>query len=249
MKSKSLQSISKLEWPLRVTILSVIVSLLLTFVLMQFLMGHHKAVAYIIAFIVPSTIAFPITYYIQRQRIELAIMHEELKQAHSELEHIAQFDDLTQIYNRATFYRLSNDSVARHEDAALLMVDVDHFKCINDQYGHKAGDEALMLIVGAIKSAIRDSDFVGRMGGEEFCIYCPKATREQAPSIAERVREAVMAVRFEPRLGVLHPLTVSIGGALADPVKDLDNLIQTADRYMYEAKETGRNKVIFSTLQ
>lgn len=244
-----MKTVSKLKWPLGVTLWSIFISLVVTYLLMSVLLGRNNVIGYVIAFIVPATIAFPITYYIQRQRIQLDIMHEELKQAHRELEHIAQFDDLTQIYNRATFYRLSNASAVRGEEAALLMVDVDHFKRINDQYGHKAGDEALRLIVEAIKSAVREGDFVGRMGGEEFCIYCPQASRQQAPEIAERIRKAVMDLHFEPHEGVTHPLTVSIGGVLADPVGNLDKLIQTADRYMYEAKQTGRNKVAFATLQ
>lgn len=233
------------------TAVSVLVSLFVTFVMMNTLMERPSPIGYLIAVTVPLFIAFPITYYIQGKRIELADMHSELRQAHETLKHISQFDDLTQTYNRATFYKLSRNSDKVADFKALLMVDVDHFKQINDRYGHKAGDEALVLIVNAIKSVLRERDVVGRMGGEEFCIYCPDANAEQSLMVAERVRKVVSALQFEPTLDVIHPLSVSIGAVSVDADFDMaefDQLVQAADRYMYKAKDSGRDRVIGGSL-
>ncbi|MCV6601661.1 MAG: GGDEF domain-containing protein [Cohaesibacter sp.] len=221
--------------------------MIVTSLLMQLLMGRQMWEAYVISSLVPLLVAFPITFYVQTQKARLAQMHKDLQKAHAELKHLSQYDDLTQTYNRSTFYELSRDGAKTGRDAAILMIDVDHFKQINDSYGHSVGDDALRLIVGAIRSAIRESDVIGRIGGEEFCLYCPQTTSEQAHHIAERVRKAVEALRFEPLEDIVHPLTVSIGGSLVDPELDLDKLIQSADHSMYQAKESGRNRVIFGS--
>ncbi|HAT85990.1 MAG TPA: hypothetical protein DCS30_08630, partial [Rhizobiales bacterium] len=114
-----------------------------------------------------------------------------------------------------------------------------------------AGDEALVLIVNAMKSVLRKRDIVGRMGGEEFCIYCPGIAREQSLRVAERIREAVAAVDFEPSPEVVHRLSVSIGVVSVDAKFDMegfDQLVQAADHYMYQAKENGRDRVMGGSL-
>ncbi|SNZ21043.1 diguanylate cyclase (GGDEF) domain-containing protein [Cohaesibacter gelatinilyticus] len=242
---------SRIKTPFFVTALSVVVSLLVTSVMMNTLMDRPDRVGYLIAFIVPLFIAFPVSYYIQGKRLEFADMHDELHLAHETLKHISQFDDLTQTYNRATFYQLVRKSEEASASKALLMVDVDHFKQINDCHGHKAGDEALVLIVNAMKSVLRKRDIVGRMGGEEFCIYCPGIAREQSLRVAERIREAVAAVDFEPSPEIVHRLSVSIGVVSVDAKFDMDGfdqLVQAADHYMYQAKENGRDRVMGGSL-
>ena len=177
-------------------------------------------------------------------------MHEELQQAHRDLTYASQFDELTRIYNRSTFYRYSQDRFEEEPTLAMLLIDADNFKSINDQYGHQSGDDALSLIADAIKGAIRTTDFVGRLGGEEFCVCCPNVSPEQAQRIAERVRKAVSQIVFEPAPGVFHMLTVSIGVAQSLPDTSLadtslDALLKRADQRMYRAKHGGRNLVVF----
>jgi len=123
--------------------------------------------------------------------------------------------------------------------AALL--DLDHFKRINDAYGHSRGDEVLAAVAATLRSSIRESDFVGRYGGEEFLILLPDTGKEQAHIVAEKVRAAVAATTLSK---IEQPVTASLGVAtVPDDAGDADSLIRAADRALYAAKGNGRNRV------
>jgi diguanylate cyclase (GGDEF)-like protein len=131
----------------------------------------------------------------------------------------------------------------------MLVIDVDHFKTINDRFGHDRGDEALKLIAGVIAANVRDTDLVGRLGGEEFCVFLPEQSREAVSMVAERIRVAISDAVFAVG-GEHHPLSVSVGGAIFDGGSaHFKALYQGADERLYHAKRTGRNRVELSTLQ
>ena len=124
---------------------------------------------------------------------------------------------------------------------AILSVDLDHFKSINDSYGHAAGDEALKAFVEMVRKLCRTTDIIGRFGGEEFVIFCPEADIERAEMIAERVRKSME----EKVIHYQHhefKVTVSIGvTSVTDADTDIDKILERADSLLYDAKHKGRN--------
>ena len=125
------------------------------------------------------------------------------------------------------------------------MLDIDRFKSINDRFGHRAGDNAIVAFAGALRETLRDSDVLGRLGGEEFAVVLPNADEQAAQETAERVRAAVQNLQVPVGDEMSFGFTVSIGFAAlgARPVS-LDNLIAEADKALYQAKATGRNRVV-----
>ncbi|MFQ3623284.1 MAG: PleD family two-component system response regulator [Acetobacteraceae bacterium] len=133
---------------------------------------------------------------------------------------------------------------------AAMMLDLDHFKSINDRYGHGAGDAALRAVAGCLRTHVRLFDTVARYGGEEFVVIMPGATLDDASVAAERLRREIAALRFEPAAGAEHGLTVSIGVAALsgeDAIEEdlaANDLLTQADKALYEAKRQGRNRVV-----
>ena len=128
----------------------------------------------------------------------------------------------------------------------MLMVDIDHFKLINDRHGHPVGDEALKHVVRRLRSALRRVDLIGRLGGEEFAIMLPAITTAAALKVAERLRAAVAT---EPLVQetVRIPMTISVGLAMARSTDGtIEQIIARADAQLYKAKDSGRNRVCHS---
>lgn len=130
----------------------------------------------------------------------------------------------------------------------MLIIDADNFKSVNDHFGHDRGDEALIAIAKAIKDMLREPDLVGRLGGEEFGVFLPGASREQAELVAERIRQNVTAARFTPN-GHTHPLSVSVGGAVFEKELPFAELFRLADQQLYAAKQSGRNRVAIAPIR
>ena len=162
---------------------------------------------------------------------------------------LASIDELTGSYNRRHFLEVGKKEIARAKRSghalSLIIIDLDHFKSINDLWGHEAGDRALQEACSRIKNGLRAADTFGRHGGEEFVVLLPETPPSQAQQVAERLRASVAAtpVRVEP--GAAVPLTASLGTAGVDRVGEetLEDLIRAADRAMYQAKAAGRNCV------
>ncbi|MGI2325197.1 MULTISPECIES: GGDEF domain-containing protein [unclassified Methylococcus] len=172
------------------------------------------------------------------------IVAEELN---AELHQLASFDSLTRIYNRRVFENLATDELLRARTkrvpVSLLMIDIDHFKQVNDRHGHAAGDAALVRVAETMEESLRHRDLLCRYGGEEFGVLLPATGRAQAQRIAERLRLATMHAGFLYG-GEAIPLTVSIGVACIEgPPYDLSLLKHDADRALYVAKQAGRNRV------
>jgi diguanylate cyclase (GGDEF)-like protein len=165
-----------------------------------------------------------------------------------DLARLATLDPLTGIFNRRTMAELAHKAVAasrRHGRAlSLLVLDIDHFKRINDQFGHEAGDLALRRVVELVKGELRESDLFARIGGEEFAVVLPEADEKAATAMAERVRLRLFNAGFAIS-GWPVELQVSIGvGTLGPKVSDLETLFRQTDRAMYAAKRAGRNRVV-----
>jgi diguanylate cyclase (GGDEF)-like protein len=155
-------------------------------------------------------------------------------------------DGLTSTFNRRYFLdRLHGElrfAVRHVKPVALLFVDIDHFKKINDTYGHQAGDQVLSGVARIMMTTIRAEDVLARYGGEEFAIICREIELEGAESLAKRLVAAVSETPFEVG-GQRIPVTISVGAAVDHGRSDAQSLIANADTAMYEAKRTGRNRV------
>ncbi|HEV8077117.1 MAG TPA: GGDEF domain-containing protein, partial [Marinobacter sp.] len=171
---------------------------------------------------------------------------------HDDLQRFSYEDALTGLHNRRFF-----DQLIKHElgvcgrnqrPLTLLIVDVDHFKRFNDDYGHEAGDLVLQRIASELAPAFRESDVVCRYGGEEFVIIMAGASSAQAKAKAEGLRERIHHLRLEHEGGVLRPLTISVGMATwPESTLQPEKLMGLADKALYRAKQTGRNRVEVSS--
>jgi diguanylate cyclase len=171
----------------------------------------------------------------------------ELNLAKAQVERLAQTDELTGLNNRRAFRAQVEEFLARtrryQEPLSLVMLDVDHFKRINDTHSHAAGDAALRAVADVLKKSVRAIDVPGRWGGEEFALALPQTGLEEALKLAERVRLTLEAERVKTSSVVLA-LTASFGVASADSSSTVESLVAGADAAMYRAKEQGRNRVV-----
>ena len=160
---------------------------------------------------------------------------------------MALTDPLTGFYNQRYLTRHLHSLLAAGQPngLAVLMLDIDHFKQVNDRWGHQVGDAALTLIAQTLRSRVRVFDSIARYGGEEFVVVMPGTGELDALSAAERLRGAVEELRFVPEAGLSHHLTVSVGVACCAPASATtpERLIQAADNALYVAKRAGRNRV------
>lgn len=174
------------------------------------------------------------------------IVVRPLKSYFETLKNLAHYDQLTGCLNRHAAVSLLREEVekfsARRVPLAVLMADIDHFKGINDTFGHPAGDEVLRGFARLSREILRRSDVICRWGGEEFLILLRGTVLAEATRIAERLRERLEETAF-PFLATERSVTVSIGGCGLPPFMDPDRLISQADDLLYRAKKEGRNRV------
>lgn len=168
---------------------------------------------------------------------------QELSQAMEQIEKLARTDPLTGLANRRHFDELFERERGRasrlHNPICAITVDLDHFKRVNDSYGHNAGDQVLKAVADCFRRHLRPYDVVARFGGEEFVILVPGATIEQAVQIAERLRLAIRAIV----LPELPPVSASFGVAAFAPGEPSEALLERADAALYRAKHGGRDRV------
>ena len=192
------------------------------------------------------------TAWISVLRKQVASRTDELREANEQLCRLAGEDGLTRAVNRRRFDELLNSEITHARRCAapvsLLMIDIDHFKALNDRCGHQFGDRCLIKVVEAIRdSARRNTDTVARYGGEEFAVILPNVDDEAAITLAEIIRVAVERIRFDKGNGAgIERVTVSVGVATLWPgsTRSAEDFISIADRALYCAKQAGRNRVV-----
>ncbi len=187
---------------------------------------------------------------IQGVEVNLAWIYDYTERRNMEeaLRDMASKDPLTGIYNRRSFMELGRQQLARsqrfREPMSVVVLDVDHFKKINDSYGHATGDDALRMVAGACASILREYDILGRLGGEEFVVVLPGATPDESRVVAERLRRHIARMPVPGPEGRFH-MTASMGIAGVESAGDtLEKAIHRADLALYRAKREGRNRVI-----
>lgn len=216
--------------------MSVVLSVILTNVIMEVFSAGINVQGLSVAILMPITLGTPMTFV-------LMLKYEQLRHANAQLERLATTDWLTACLTRGAFTRAVTRHLEQASDrGALLIVDADDFKVVNDSFGHQNGDEALRLIAAAIRGSARASDHVGRLGGEEFGIFLGATDPETADQVAEQIRGAISAIQFLPN-NKPCPLSVSIGGATYAARAEFGDLYRLADLHLYHAKNSGRDRV------
>jgi diguanylate cyclase (GGDEF)-like protein len=186
-----------------------------------------------------------------QQRIEAAT--QEVREAKAKAEQEARLDPLTGLYNRRAFMELASGELLRarryNSHLSIAMIDLDHFKKINDNWGHAIGDRVLVAFAGILKNSMREVDVIARLGGEEFVLLMTETTVEEATRVAERIRGDVVAGSLQLADAQLH-WTASFGvTALHDDDYSVTAALLRADKALYKAKEGGRNRVEYEMKQ
>lgn len=201
---------------------------------------RENALWLVAAMLVSTLVLLSLTYVLVRR------LSGSLERAEESLVHMATTDELTGLSNRRQTFSLLATEVerSRRDDSplAVIMLDIDHFKRINDRLGHAAGDKALAEVASRVTAALRPYDLFGRLGGEEFLIVAPGASTDDAAALADRVRAAVATGPLIEDAGVV---TLSAGIAAVDPAEPnaIDRSLARADRALYRAKESGRDRI------
>lgn len=211
----------------------------------------------IIAYVGPA-LALLASVIVWNQFVRAVVLRRQLSRSNTalvaqqhELAFLADHDTLTGLYNRREFMRLANMELARVTrapcDTQLIMVDLDFFKKINDQYGHPVGDAVLKQVAALLRGGIRTTDTVARLGGEEFIVLLPDTSREGALGVAEKLRQLLRAAPLVIE-DLRVPVTASFGvsGLLREQRGKVDSIYAAADRALYVAKQLGRDRVEYA---
>lgn len=191
----------------------------------------------------PQNLVYVLSYPFLMLLTAISLVLMATDRVRAEFEHLASHDSLTNALSRRNLTFVCQQELercARHgRQMSVLLIDIDHFKAINDSLGHQAGDQVLVQFVGAVSTLLRRNDVIGRLGGEEFVVVLPETSIDVARVVAERIRATVAAMAGPQRF------TVSIGVTTNAVGKDtVDSLMARADRAMYQAKQRGRDQVV-----
>lgn len=180
-------------------------------------------------------------------------LEHSLKTARDKMHELAMHDELTGLSNRRAFYEYAQSmldhAVREATPLSMLMIDVDHFKSVNDQYGHLIGDQVLKAVAHTIESQLRSYDCAGRWGGEEFIVALPTTGVSDAAKIAERLRRAVASMKFSHLQNQINTdslrveISVGVAGIINCERISLDSLVKLADKMLYQSKRDGRNRI------
>ena len=226
-----------------VTLISVIASqcVLYLFFLLFGDAAFGKSNAFYIGAIVPVLVALPVSYLMSQMAVQLSSVHTQLRR-------LADTDELTGLTNRRSFFTQAADVLQASEEdlstLSLLVIDADHFKQLNDTYGHATGDAALLFITEKLRDCVRKTDLVCRLGGEEFAILLPEMAEAQAGRLAQRLLQEISGT---PMIHDSRIIEMSVSCGVADTSQlghDMTRLFKAADDALYAAKDAGRNRAI-----
>lgn len=176
---------------------------------------------------------------------KLSKLHKELELKNDELTILSNTDSLTGIYNRRNIDKFLQEQVELFQryktPFSIILIDIDHFKLVNDIYGHDIGDSVLIDFSKIIKKNIRISDKVGRWGGEEFMVVCPHNTKSDAIKLANKLRQIIYKHKFE----IIQHKTASFGVAQMEEDEKMKSFFKRVDTYLYKAKTNGRNQIVY----
>ncbi|NJN80036.1 MAG: diguanylate cyclase [Anaerolineales bacterium] len=180
--------------------------------------------------------------------VRILKLEEQLMQAHQQMETLAMYDGLTNLLNRRALEEFGkgelNKAIRKELPFCIILIDIDYFKSVNDQHGHKIGDIVLQAVAKILSEEIRDYDRIGRWGGEEFISIMPETHIHDAIIVAERMRTRIADTKILIENGASISIHISLGVACSNKQKiSLSTLIDSADQALYQAKQNGRNQV------
>lgn len=175
-----------------------------------------------------------------RTELELSIANQRLRELTEALSYQNRHDGLTRLLNRNSLIHEA-ESLLRHLPIALILLDIDHFKQINDRYGHPIGDKVLIALASAMQNSIGQAGYCGRLGGEEFAVVLPTEHLDTATETAKQLSERIRQVRLAEEVGLR--ITASFSVAMAEPGVSFELLYQCADDGLYRAKHQGRDRI------
>ncbi len=225
-----------------IVLAALVGSEVLTLVFYSIFFADRLLLDMLLTAVIVAIVGFPLTYFFLSQQVKLSVVVSELHRA-------VRTDGLTGLSNRTAFFEEAEKVIAHGKPAsnALLFIDVDHFKSVNDTFGHAIGDAVLRELAAVIRSSVREGDLVARFGGEEFAVLLIDADRSEAMRVAERIkinaRTVCRAVESFDRA-----LTVSMGVCLREPGQDLETILLKADQGLYAAKRRGRDLIVDGNL-
>ncbi len=230
----------------------------------QTIVGSSVVAAVLLVLILMAVLGIPNVYWVRGALIAAIVslvisgvvaswvldLLFEYERTSLELAESARRDSLTQLYNRGYFLSRLADAISRAQNSAaqlsLLMIDVDHFKAVNDEYGHPAGDRVLKALAATCQQALSEEDMLARFGGEEFTVMLPDLPATEAFEQAERLRQRISALRVPIGGGQTVKVTASIGvSTLAMHEAEYRPLVERADRALYRAKSEGRDRSVY----
>jgi len=181
-------------------------------------------------------------------------LEQRLRGAHEKMRQLAMHDELTGIWNRRAFYNYAisilDQARRKGHTTSLILLDIDHFKTVNDQFGHLVGDQVLNMVADTLKGNLRPYDRVGRWGGEEFIVLLPTTTIDEAIEIAERLRVSISASKYhldndaaKGQKYLTVEASLGVSSVTSEGHTSLDDFVGRADSMLYKAKEEGRNRV------
>jgi diguanylate cyclase (GGDEF)-like protein len=241
---KLLAKIGRLNTVIIITLIAVVASLAATMTAVTLLndQGYalHTEIAAILAACVPLLIAPPIAWFL----VDLLLRVHHVEQ---EMRSLASYDSLTGLPSRHAFFDNANNYVSlaqrEHKTFSVMIIDLDHFKSINDRYGHPAGDAVLKLFADVVNSVARRSDIMGRLGGEEFAIVLPSTNTSEALEFSERLHHAInQAVLKYNGSAIRYTASIGLSEFDTDSADGIDDLLARADLALYQAKQSGRNQ-------
>lgn len=216
------------------TLAAIVISLGMVY---QLFHGQDRRAAMTLSPIITFVITMPFSFFIWAQVRQNVLLNKELQR-------LVNRDRLTDVATRDFFFAKMKDDPGAY--GISLMVDIDHFKAVNDTYGHLAGDRVISRVADILHENTRANDIVCRFGGEEFVVFLKDQGETSGYEVAERMRQMIAAdqMRFDEHL---FRVTVSIGGSLKDRLASIDMAIKQADQALYRAKTGGRNRTVFAT--
>ena len=236
-----------------ITFVAIGVTWALMWLFAQNAYGFVPASAMLKSAIVSILIAFPTGWLLEDQKKQLSDTTDRLRESQrmlrqtlEEMKRSSQYDCLTSVLNRGTFFEKLEKLQDAGANGAVLMIDADDFKSINDRFGHATGDRALKILADSISIVLGGNDLVGRLGGEEFAVFLHEANRLEAEMTAEKIRRSICEFEFWATDYRAHPLSVSIGGDMLTPFNTMLEALAGADNCLYVAKRNGKNSCAFA---
>jgi diguanylate cyclase (GGDEF)-like protein len=227
-----------IRWTAIIIGAATLASIAISEIIMLVISRGMNAEGFFVSIAMPVLLGTPMLVY-------MLVRQQQLKLANAKLAELAATDWLTGCLNRRGFTQDVSAHLHNGGHGVLLVIDVDHFKAVNDRFGHDHGDDVLVGIASAVRPHLRPADRLGRLGGEEFSVFLADADQLTAQLIAERIRHAVEQLEFAPG-GTPHGISVSIGGAASGDAGSFAALFRRADQCLYDAKRDGRNCLRFA---